>query len=37
MGSEITIGSNVYRLRKEARLTQDDLASFVKSLQEVVR
>lgn len=29
MDSAIAIGANVYRLRKEARLTQDDLASFL--------
>lgn len=29
MDSAIAIGTNVYRLRKEARLTQDDLASFL--------
>ena len=29
MASSITLGNNIYRLRKDARLTQDDLATFL--------
>ena len=29
MASVISVGANIYRLRKEARLTQDDLASYL--------
>lgn len=29
MASSITLGNNIYRLRKDARLTQDDLAAFL--------